>query len=88
MLARADTSLASLVTFHGENASAVASLGNFLGPVIAFAKEVPAVQNSIYKQRTVASCCSSSALLGGGCSSFRLTASLPLLLFLQTHGPK
>ena len=51
MQARADTSLASLAAFYGKNTSAEASLGDLFGPVAAFAKELTAVQNSIYKQR-------------------------------------
>ena len=51
MQARADASLASLAAYYGENASAEGSLGDFLGPVTAFAKELTAVQNGIFKQR-------------------------------------
>ena len=51
MQARSDSSFASLVAFYGENASAMASVGDFFGPVITFAKQFTAVQNDIYKQR-------------------------------------
>ena len=51
MQARADASFASLVAFYGENASAMASVGDFFGPVIAFAKQFTAVQSDIYRQR-------------------------------------